>query len=251
MVLYTPVNEKSTHPTRTREFINGVKAELPILVGVFPFGLIYGVSAINAGISPIAAIAMSLIVLAGSAQFVMVKLIGAGVPPLVTIATGFIVNLRHVLYSASIAPHLKHLNPLWKWVLAYTLTDEAYAVAITRYHQHDAPTNKHWYLLGTQVALWSTWQLSTALGILLGAQFPESWSLDFTIALTFIALVVPMINNIAGVAGAATACVVAILAVGMPYKLDLIVATFAGIIVAMGVDHLHHTPTHTPGEPHP
>ncbi len=249
MVLCTPVNEKSTHPTRQREFFNGFKAELPILVGVFPFGLIYGVSALAAGISPIAAMAMSLLVLAGSAQFVMVKLIGAGVPALVTVATGFIVNLRHILYSASIAPHLKHLNPFWKWLLAYTLTDEAYAVTITRYYQQDNPANKHWYLLGTQVALWSTWQLSTILGILLGAQFPESWSLDFTIALTFIALVVPMFKSVAGLAGAATACAVAVLAVGMPYKLDLIVATFAGIIVAMGVDHLHQRPLPPPGEP--
>jgi len=222
--------------TARREFIQGFKAELPILVGVIPFGLIYGVSAINAGIPALAAQAMSVIVLAGSAQFVMTKLIGAGVPVSVTIITAFIVNLRHLLYSASIAPYLKPLKTGWKWLLAYFLTDEAYAVSITHYQLPGEQTSKHWYFLGAGLALFSAWQISTAIGILLGAQLPASWSLDFAIALTFIALVVPMLKDRPGIVAAGVASIVAIGAAGVPYKLDLIIATFVGILVGLGVE---------------
>ncbi|HJW84375.1 MAG TPA: AzlC family ABC transporter permease, partial [Anaerolineae bacterium] len=168
------------------EFLAGVRAELPILLGVAPFGLIYGVLALKAGLPPDAALAMSSIVFAGSAQFVGSQLFGAGATGIVIVLTTFVVNLRHMLYSASVAPHVRHLRPAWKWLLAYLLTDEAYAVSITYYNRQPNPPdpNAHWYFLGAGLALWSTWQVSSAVGIFLGAQVPESWSLDFALALT-------------------------------------------------------------------
>ena len=219
------------------EFIAGVKAELPILLGVIPFGMIYGVLAMGAGLPVGAAMAMSSIVFAGSAQFVGVQLIRSGVPGMVIVFTTFVVNLRHMLYSASIAPHLAHLSRKWKWLLAYLLTDEAYAVTITHYNQAAADSaNKHWYLLGAGLALWSTWQVSTAVGIFLGAEVPSSWSLDFTLALTFIALVVPVLRDRPSMAAALSAGVIAVLAADLPYKLGLIVAAIGGIAVGLWVE---------------
>jgi branched chain amino acid efflux pump len=213
---------------------------LPILLGVTPFGMIYGVLAMGAGLPVGAAMAMSSIVFAGSAQFVGVQLIRSGVPGTVIVFTTFIVNLRHMLYSASIAPHLTHLSPKWKWLLAYLLTDEAYAVTITRYNQAATSAadsaNKHWYLLGAGLALWSTWQVSTAVGIFLGAQVPSSWSLDFTLALTFIALVVPVLRDRPSMAAALSAGVIAVLAADLPYKLGLMVAAICGIAVGLWVE---------------
>jgi 4-azaleucine resistance transporter AzlC len=222
--------------TKRSEFLNGIKAELPILLGVVPFGLIYGVSARSAGIPPLAGQSMSFIVFAGSAQFVTAQLIGAAVPAGIIILTGFIVNLRHALYSASLAPYLKQLNTRWRMLLAYLLTDEAYAVVITHYQKPGDRSRKHWYFLGAGLALWITWQASTAVGIVLGAQLPASWSLDFALPLTFIALVVPNLKDRAGTATAAAAGIIAILAVGLPYKLGLIVATFVGIGVGLLLD---------------
>jgi branched chain amino acid efflux pump len=222
------------------EFIAGVRAELPILLGVTPFGMIYGVLAMGAGLPVGAAMAMSSIVFAGSAQFVGVQLIRSGVPGMIIVFTTFIVNLRHMLYSASIAPHLAHLSPRWKWLLAYLLTDEAYAVAITRYNQAVTSSadsaNQHWYLLGAGLALWSTWQVSTAVGIFLGAQVPSSWSLDFTLALTFIALVVPALRDRPSMAAALSAGVIAVLAADLPYKLGLMVAAVGGIAIGVWVE---------------
>lgn len=219
--------------TTRLEFLHGIKDELPILVGVIPFGMIYGILALGAGLSRAEAQAMSVIVFAGSAQFMLVQLLGAGTPMLVMIVTGFVINLRHALYSASVAPHMRELTPAWKTILAYLLTDEAYAVTISRYYKKDASPNKHWYFLGAGLALWTSWQISTAVGVFLGAQIPSSWSLDFTLALTFIAIVVPALKDRPSILAAISAGVVAILTAGLPYKLNLIVAGVAGIIVGL------------------
>ncbi|MFB3820118.1 MAG: AzlC family ABC transporter permease [Candidatus Methylomirabilales bacterium] len=225
--------------SRGGEFLAGVKAELPILLGVSPFGLIYGVLALSAGLPPWIAFAMSSVVFAGSAQFVAAPLLGAAAPAFVVLLTTFVVNLRHLLYGASVAPFLKHLGPGWKYGLAYLLTDEVYAVAITRYAgdggARTAP-HAHWYYLGAGIAQWSAWQASSAAGIVLGAQIPPGWGLDFTVALTFIALVVPAITDRPSVGAALSAGVVALLAAGLPYKLGLVVAALTGILVGMAIE---------------
>ncbi|MBI5069586.1 MAG: AzlC family ABC transporter permease [Deltaproteobacteria bacterium] len=224
-------------PTRRGEFLAGCRDELPILLGVAPFGMIYGILALSAGLPPPAAQAMSSVVFAGSAQFITAQLIRDGAPGAVIVLTVFVVNLRHALYSASLAPYLRHLNGWWKALLAYLLTDEAYAVAVTRYARDGERTDvspwRHWYFLGAGLTLWASWQVSTAVGVFLGAVVPESWSLDFTLPLTFIALVFPALRDRAGVAAALTAGLVALLALGLPFKLGLIVAAAAGIAAGM------------------
>src|SRR5947209_3424972 len=219
--------------SKRAEFLAGIKDILPILMGVIPFGLIYGVSARGAGIVALAAQAMSFIVFAGSAQFVTAQLIGAAVPWGIIVLTAVIINLRHALYSASVAPYLKRLHVLWRLLLAYLLTDEAYVVAITHYQRPGDMARKHWYFLGTGLALWSTWQASTAIGVILGAQVPADWSLDFTLPLTFIALGVPMLKDRAGLAAATIAGIIAVLAASLPLKFGLIIATLIGIAVGL------------------
>lgn len=222
--------------TSSTELLQGVRDELPILIGVVPFGMIYGVSAISVGIPALIAQAMSCIVFAGSAQFVITQLIGVGTPFLVVILTAFIVNIRHVLYSASVSSYTRRLHPLWKWLLAYLLTDEAYAVTILHYQKSGDDTRKHWYFLGAALALWTTWQLSTAMGIFLGGHIPASWSLDFTAPLTFIALVVPALKDRVSAVVALTAAFVALLAFALPLKLGIAVAALAGIAIGLTLD---------------
>ena len=224
------------------EFLSGVKAELPILVGVIPFGMIYGVLAMGVGLSKLEAQSMSAVVFAGSAQFISTQLFGVGAPALVIFITAVVVNLRHALYSASVAPYLKHLKSGWKFALAYLLTDEAYAVIITYYQRTDAinvpdtQDRRHWFFLGAGLTLWTIWQLSTAVGIFLGAQVPESWSLDFTLALTFIAIVVPTLKDRPSWAAALSAGVVAVLAYNLPLKLGLILASLVGIGIGLWLE---------------
>ncbi len=229
-------------PSPRSEFLAGVRAELPILLGVLPFGLIYGVLALEAGLPPGLALAMSSVVFAGSAQIIATGLIAGGASAVVLVLTTFVVNLRHLLYSASVAPHTRHLARPWKWLLAYLLTDEAYAVTILHYEPaggHSGPQpNAHWFFLGAGLTLWSAWQASTVLGVVLGAQVPASWSLDFTLALTFIGLVVPALRDRPAIAAALVAGAVAVLAAGLPLGLGLIVAAAAGIAAGLVAQNL-------------
>ena len=234
------------------QFINGVKAELPLLIGVLPFGMIYGVLALEAGLPPSIAQAMSAIVFAGSSQFVATQMISISAPMIIIVLTIGVVNLRHILYSASIAPYLQQLRPLWKWLLAYLLTDEAYAVTIAYYQkdshpysgEHPPPSsisymyleNKHWFYLGAGLTLWCTWQASTAIGILFGMIIPTGWSLDFTLALTFIAILVPLLRNRGSIIVSIVAGLVAILSVDLPYMLGLVVASIVGILVGLWME---------------
>lgn len=226
------MNEK----TKQQEFWNGVKGEAPILLGVVPFGLLFGAVAISSHMAVGAAQAMSSIIFAGSAQFIAAQLVGTGTAGLVIVMVVFVVNLRHALYSASIAPHVKGLNRGWKLLLSYLLTDEAYAVTITRYMREGDPANAHWYFFGAGLTLWTSWQISTAAGIFIGAQIPASWPLGFILPLTFIALVVPALKDRAGVLAALVAGAVGLVAFGLPYKTGLLLAAFIGILTALLVE---------------
>jgi len=227
-------------PTRRAEFWSGVRAQLPILLGTSPFGMIYGILAMDAGLPVEVALGMSMIVFAGSSQFIAAQLFATGTPGVVIVLTTFVVNLRHMLYSASLAPYVRHLNRVWKYLLAFLLTDEAYAVAITRYEAHAGTpargTARHWYTFGAGITLWVSWQASTAVGIFLGAQVPERWALDFTLALTFIALLVPVLKDWPAVVAALSAGVVALAAHDLPYNVGLILAVVAGIAAGLGAE---------------
>jgi 4-azaleucine resistance transporter AzlC len=234
------VSSGSDHLTPRREFLAGCRDELPILLGVAPFGMIYGLLALNAGLPAFAAQAMSSIVFAGSSQLIATQLIRENAPALVLLLTVAVVNLRHALYSASVAPRVKHLGTRWKLLLSYLLTDECYAVTASRYARDadraDPSPHRHWYFLGAGATLWAAWQLSTAAGVFLGAEVPQRWSLDFTLALTFIALVFPSLKDAPATLAALAAGALSVLVVGLPYKLGLVLAAGVGIAAGLAAE---------------
>ena len=215
-------------------FYLGLRSVMPLLVGVAPFGVIYGVVALQSGIPLLAAMAMSSIVFAGSAQFLLAQLVGAGAPLLLTAGAVGLVNLRHALYSASVAPLLAKLPRRWKILLAYLLTDEAYAAAIPHLLDDAAQPRSphaHWILFGSGFGLWAGWQVATLAGVLIGAQLPSDLGLDFALPLTFIAIVVPMIDSRALLGAAVAAGAVAVVLAALPYKIGLFIAALAGLVV--------------------
>ncbi len=222
--------------TARTQFFTGVRDLLPILLGVLPFGLIYGVAAVNAHIPPVLAFLMSPIVFSGSAQFAATQLIANGALVSVVIFTIYIVNLRHVMYSATISPHFKSLPMRWKMFLSYLLTDEAFAMTITRFNAEPQMPHKNWYFFGAGASLWITWQIATAVGVFAGGQIPASWSLDFSGALTFLALSVPAIRDRSTAVAAIVGGVSAVMLRGMPYQLGLVTAALLGIAAGYGVD---------------
>ena len=230
MSIPTPPISKPTSPLH--EFMYGARDQLPLLLGVAPFGLIFGALALTAGIPPLEAQGFSLFVFAGSAQFISAGLIADGVPPVIIVLTIMVVNLRHLLYSATFSSYFQHLPARWKAALAWLLTDEAFVVASIRYQRSDIVL-AHWYTLGTGLALWVAWQLSTAIGIFLGAYIPMNWSLDFALPLTFMALITPTISDRPAQTAALIAGVLAVVLAGLPYKLGLLLAASLGISVGL------------------
>jgi len=232
--------EQISRPAATRagEFLRGCAAELPMMLGVVPFGLIFGVAVNAAAMPAIPAQATSSVIFAGASQMIFARMFGEGAPLLTIVVTAAIINLRHVLYSASIAPYLQTFGRGWKFLLSYLLTDEAYAASIA--HLDSLPKGaplgqlfKQWYVFGAGITLWIGWQISTGVGIFVGGSIPPEWSLDFSLPLTFIAIVVPALRDRAGIAAAIVAGIAAVALASMPLKLGLVTATLLGIAIGM------------------
>lgn len=230
--------------SRRAEFMAGARNISPLLIGSIPFAIIYGALAITSGLSPLAAAAMSIFVFAGSAQFVAVGMVAAGETLWLIILTTLIVNLRHVLYAATLAPHMRHLRQRWLLPLGYCLTDENFMVAIQRYNRNDGSPNKHWYHLGTVVPMFINWQVCTLVGLWAGRAIPNpaAWGLDFAFPATFIGMLVPLITSRSVSACVLSAAIAAILFYSLPNHLGLIIAAVSGVAAGMIVEHWFPSP---------
>ncbi|MGD1904831.1 MAG: AzlC family ABC transporter permease [Leptolyngbyaceae cyanobacterium] len=235
----TLVSECTQRTSPWQEFRAGAKQTIPLIVGAIPFGIIFGTLAQTHGLSFAGALAMSACVFAGSSQFIALGLLGAGSPLGIIVLTTWVVNLRHLLYSVGLVPHLKTQNQIWKVALGFWLTDETFMVAIQRYRQPDASPYKHWFHLGSAIAMYSSWQLSTLLGLTLGQTLPNAaaWGLDFAMVATFIGMTLPYLTNRPMVATVVVSGAMALLARSLPHQLGLMVAAIAGIITGVLVEN--------------
>lgn len=217
-------------------FAAGFRDVSPILIGVIPFGLISGAATVAAGISPAAAVGMAVLIFAGAAQLASVQLIAAGAASPVILLTAVVINLRMLMYSASLAPYLRQANGAWKSLLAYLLTDQAYALSVVRYEQDLAPELRRWYTAGVATTLWVVWQASTIVGIAVGAQVPPAWGLDFAIPLTFLGLLIPVLQDGPTRVAAGGAAIAAVVAAPLPYNAGLLIAAAVGIAAGLAAE---------------
>ncbi|MFA7270155.1 MAG: AzlC family ABC transporter permease [Sterolibacterium sp.] len=226
--LSAPPRHTRIHPA----LLAGVRASLPLLMGVIPFGVVCGASAASIGLSFAQAWALSWMVFAGSSQIVAVQLLTSGAPSWVIVLTGWVVNLRFMMYSATLAPHSRQYSRFSRWFGAYLLVDQTFAATFGRIAEGREPHETAWFYLGMSLATWLFWQLASIAGILLGNFIPAHWSMDFVVALTFIALLIPLLDNrlmrIAAIVGGAVS-----LAPQLPLKLNLLAAALAGAGVAL------------------
>ncbi|MCS6872307.1 MAG: AzlC family ABC transporter permease [Anaerolineae bacterium] len=233
--------------TRRAEFWRGMRDTVPLVVGAVPFGIIFGAVAVSSGVaaggetarqlSPLAAQSMSLFVYAGASQFIAAELVRNSAGVLVVIFTTLIVNLRHALYSASLAPYLHGFPQHWLLPLGFTLTDETFVVSIARYQQADASPYKHWYQAGSAVLMYSSWQLCTLIGILAGRSVPAEQvarlGLSFAATVTFIGMLIPLIRSRALLVAVVAAGAASVLFNGLPSRLGLLAAALVGIAAGM------------------
>ena len=235
-----------SQPSRSAAFLSGMIETIPMMVGAAPFGIVFGALAVSAerALTPAAAAGMSLIVFAGSAQFIALGLYAQGIASPFIIFTTFVVNLRHALYAASLAPYLRHLGQRWLAPLGFWLTDETYAVVIRRYQSEDAPDDatatRHWFYLGSAIPFYLNWQLCTLLGIFAGQQLGDAatWGLDFAMTATFIGIAVPLIKSRPMLACALIAAVVSLATHGLPNRLGYMIGGLAGIAAGLLMEML-------------
>ncbi len=216
----------------------GLKVGMPTLFGIGAWGMVVGVAMVKTGLSVPQALAMTLLVFAGSAQLASLPLIAAHAPIWVIFATALVVNLRFVIFSALLAPHFAHLPWRQRFAYGYVAGDMTVALFLQRYPSEAPALGKLSYLKGLLYPNWAAWQVGSIAGVLLGSAVPLEWGLGFAGTLAIVCITVPLIANRAALCGVLVAGVVAVLAFALPYKLGLLLAVVLGMASAMAVEEL-------------
>ena len=214
-------------------FLKGVIDVSPLMIPVVPFGLIFGVLAIDVGFTPLETMGMSLIIFGGASQIVLLQLFSGGASSLVIISSVGAVNSRHLLYGAVVSEHLSDLKLIWKIIISYFLIDQAFARS-NEYFKKNKDENKYFHLVGGGATCWIIWQSTTFLGIILGAAIPEKLGLSFAIPLTFLALLINDFRKFVNVFVIIVSGLVATLGYNIiPFKAYVIVAALIGLLSAI------------------
>ena len=214
-------------------FLKGVIDVSPLMIPVVPFGLIFGILAIDIGFSPLATMGMSLIIFGGASQIVLLQLFSGGASSLVIISSVGAVNSRHLLYGAVVSEHVSDLKLVWKIIISYFLIDQAFARS-NDYLKKSDEKNKYFHLIGGGATCWVIWQSTTLLGIILGAAIPEKLGLSFAVPLTFIAILVNDFRKMKNILVIIVSGLVATLGFNIiPYKAYVIVAAVFGLVTAI------------------
>ena len=218
---------------KLKTLAKGIVDVSPLMIPVFPFGIIYGVIGMELGLSAYMTFGMSIIIFGGASQIVLLQLFSGGASSLVTITSVGAVNSRHLLYGAVFSEYLSHLKLTWKLILSYVLIDQAFAVSNTYFKNNKKNNYKHYHLLGAGFTCWTVWQISTALGIVLGSVVPEELGLSFTISLTFLALLINDFRKFKNIVVMLVSGVVATIGYNtIPLQAYIIVAALSALLVA-------------------
>ena len=204
-----------------------------MLLGIIPFGVITGVAMVASGIPPLVALLMSLIVFAGASMVASAQLLASAAPAALIILTTLIINLRFMMYSASLRLHFAEAPLRWRVAIAYLIADNVYGLLLSRFSEHPKDEGKLEYFMGAGIVVWAAWQVAVLGGILIGAGVPASWRLEFAAPLAFIAMTIPHLRDRAMIAAALAAGIAVIAAQGLPLRLNIVVAAAVGISAGM------------------
>ena len=216
--------------------IAGLKAIGPLCVGAFPFSFIVGALSVTAGMTIAQSTIWSFSVFAGSAQMVAIGLVQASASLVVIAFTTFVINLRHLLYSASMSSHMREYPFYMRVLMSYGLTDEVYASTIQ--HMRTDSKDRHVFYLAAMLGFWVNWVIADLLGATIGSSFPQiaNYGLDFAMIAAFIAIVIPQLHNRECITAAIVATVAGLLLSGLPYSLGLVIAAVLGVFAGYRMD---------------
>jgi predicted branched-subunit amino acid permease len=225
-------------PAWRQELRRGVRTALPAAPGIVAWGLVTGVAMVKSGLAVPWAIAISLLVYAGSAQLATLPLIAAAQPFWIVALAAFVTNLRFVIYAASLRRWFEVYSQRRRAVLGYFTGDFTFAMFMERVRREGEFAHRDAWFLGACGCNWLVWQMTSIVGILAATAIPSEWGLQFAGTLALLALAVPLCMEWPGLAGAAVAAPIAVLARGLPFGLGLFAGIVAGICAAVAVDAL-------------
>lgn len=215
---------------------DGIVATAPILLGVAPFGVIFGVTAAAADVDQLAAWSSSFIIFAGASQLAVVGIFSTTGAAVTALLTAIAINSRHLMYSADMGRLTGSVPMRTKAAMSYLLTDQAYLVTATRFPDPTSTDGLVRFYFGSALSLWTTWQITTTSGFLVGSFIPESWQLEFAIPMTFAALLILAVRTRAGLLAAVVGGIVAVAAADLPYGLGLMCGATAGVLAGLMAD---------------
>jgi len=217
-------------------FIKGILDILPLMIPVVPFGIIYGVIGVEIGFSPMEVFAMSFVIFAGSSQIAFAQLFAAGASPLVMISSVAVINSRHILYGAVLAEYLGKLRLTWKILLSYLMADQAFSVSSAYFKKNVKNKNVHFHMLGSGLTLWSLWQLSTLIGIVLGNIVPAQLGLEFAIPLTFFSLILSELRKLDHIVIILISGICSVLTYNFPFKIYIIFSAIFSLAISIMIN---------------
>lgn len=212
--------------------IAGVKATLPITIGVIPFGAVMGTVSADAGLTFLQSFLMNFFVFAGASQLAAINLMKSEAASLVVVATGLMINMRFLLYSAAFSPVVQRSHFLTKVFCAFHLTDQSYAVMSTRQDHFKSNKEAVQFYIGSALCMALMWHLSVGAGFIFGNFAPKELSLEFAIPLSFVALVVPTLKDRNYLFVAAFASGLSIFLYRLPFGSGLLVTAFVSLGLA-------------------
>lgn len=219
-------------------FRDGALASLPVMIGIAPFGLIFGVAAAETGLGDLEAMALTTIVVAGASQFAALQMMAENAPVWLVILTGSVINLRMAMYSAAISMEWRGA-PLWTRALAaYFLHDQAFALSMRRYgdHPREGTPRRVGFFFGVGVTTVTLWIASSYAGLLLGEGAPPEWSLDFAVPATFIGAVAPLLRTAPHGAAAAVGAGASLALIWLPFALGVLIGALCGVAAGAAVE---------------
>ena len=219
--------------TKYSIFKKGLIDISPLLIPVVPFGIIFGAIGIELGFSPLITYATSLIIFGGASQIVFIQLLSGGASSLVAITSVGVINSRHFLYGAVLTEYLEKLTLIKKLMISYLVTDQTFAVSSRYFKDHKINDKSHYHLLGAGITLWTTWQLTTIIGILLGSIVPDEWGLKFAIPLTFLAIIVNEFRKLDHVLVMLISGISSLIFFDIPFKAYIIITPLIGLFSAL------------------
>jgi predicted branched-subunit amino acid permease len=206
----------------------GVIDALPLFVPAVPFGLVIGLAIADSGMNPLVGWSSSWVVFAGAAQLTLITLLGSGAALVAAVGTALVVNARHLMYSAALAPTFQRQPPWFRRLGPYLLIDQVFALMAVR--PDEEPDRFRTYYLAVGITFWTLWLGVTALGVLIGPVIPQEWNLEFAVPILFIGLLVLGIDRWPKVVAAVVGAVATYLAAGLPNRTGLLVGAAVGIL---------------------